>query len=134
FDLCAAGWAGTDPRMLFTWYGGDHTTDPEFADADPETRANPSRASWADQGYLEQQRRRLPSHKYRRLHLNLPGLPEGSAFQPDPVMAAVRRGTALWSPQAGRNYRAFVDMSGGSGDDAVLAVGFSDEEEERAVN
>ena len=43
-------------------------------------------ASWGDGGeYLEQQRRRLPAHKFRRLHLNLPGLPEGSAFQPEPV-------------------------------------------------
>jgi hypothetical protein len=31
-----------------------------------------------DQGYLAQQQSRLPSHKYRRLHLNLPGSPEGA--------------------------------------------------------
>lgn len=132
FDLCSAGWAGRDPRMLFSWYAADRTTDPDFAEADPETRANPSRGSWVDPEYLEQQRRRLPAHKYRRLHLNLPGLPEGSAFQPEPVMAAVQRGTPLWPPEAGREYRAFVDMSGGSGDDAVLAIGFADPEE-RAV-
>src|SRR3989442_515810 len=84
-------------------------------------------ASWGDGGeYLEQQRRRLPAHKFRRLHLNLPGLPEGSAFQPEPVMAAVERGRPAREPEAGRSYRAFVDMSGGSSDDAVLAVGFRD--------
>lgn len=33
----------------------------------------------ADPGYLEQRRRRPPAHKFRRLHVNLPGLPEGSA-------------------------------------------------------
>ena len=25
FDLCAAGWKGQDPRMLFTWYAGNRT-------------------------------------------------------------------------------------------------------------
>src|SRR5262245_35286837 len=66
FDLCAMGRAGRDPRMFFSWYAGDYTTDPDFIDVDPETRANPSRASWADQSYLAQQRRRLPAHKFRR--------------------------------------------------------------------
>ena len=28
FDLCAGGRAGTDPRMLFSWYAADYTTDP----------------------------------------------------------------------------------------------------------
>src|SRR5262249_42162170 len=55
YDLCAMGRAGRDPRMLFSWYAGDYTTDPDFTNADPETRANPSRASWSDQGYLDQQ-------------------------------------------------------------------------------
>ncbi|MBI4346858.1 MAG: hypothetical protein HY553_08380 [Elusimicrobia bacterium] len=126
FDLCQAGWAGRDPRMLFSWYGGDRTTDPAVADADPETRANPSRGSWADPDYLAQQRRRLPAHKFRRLHLNLPGLPEGAAFQPEPVMDAVRRGVPSLAPEPGRLVRAFVDMSGGSNDDAVLALGWED--------
>lgn len=126
FDLCAAGRAGTDPRMFFSWYAADYTTDPAFAEADPETRANPSRDSWADQGYLEQQQRRLPAHKYRRLHLNLPGLPEGSAFQPEPVMNAMDRSSHERPPEPGIEYRAFVDMSGGSSDDAVLAIGYQD--------
>lgn len=126
FDLCAAGWAGRDPRMFFSWYAADRTTDPACADADPETRANPSRGSWTDPGYLDQQQRRLPAHKYRRLHLNLPGLPEGSAFQPEPVMDAITRGVALRRPEPGLVYRAFVDMSGGSNDDAVLGIGHRD--------
>jgi len=71
FDLCAAGRAGTDPRMSFSWYAADYCTDPAFANATPEDRANPSRASWADPRYLDQQRSRLPAHKFRRLHLNL---------------------------------------------------------------
>ncbi len=128
FDLCQRGRAGTDPRMLFSWYAADYTTDPDFTRASPEDRANPSRGSWVDQAYLTQQRSRLPAHKFRRLHLNLPGLPEGSAFQPEPVMAAVDR-TVLaepWVPD--RTYAAFVDMSGGSSEDATLAIGYADAE------
>jgi hypothetical protein len=128
FDLMQQGRAGTDPRMFFSWYAADFTTDPDFAAADPETRANPSRASWASSGYLDQQRRRLPAHKFRRLHLNLPGLPEGSAFQPEPVMAAFDRGVTDRPPVAGVVYRGVTDMSGGSNDDATLAIGHVDAE------
>jgi hypothetical protein len=128
FDLCAAGRAGQDPKMLFSWYAADFATDPAYQDASPEDRANPSRNSWADAGYLEQQRRRLPAHKFRRLHLNLPGLPEGSAFQPEPVMNAFDRARADRPPEAGTSYYGFVDMSGGSSDDAALAIGYQDPE------
>jgi hypothetical protein len=122
FDLTQQGRAGADPRMFFSWYAADYTTDPDFAQADPETRANPSRGSWQDADYLAQQQRRLPAHKYRRLHLNLPGLPEGSAFQPEPIMDAVARGVSHRAPEPGVGYVAFVDMSGGSSDDAVCAI------------
>lgn len=126
FDLLAQGRAGSDPRMLFSWYAADYTTDSDFAEADPETRANPSRGTWKDPDYLEQQQRRLPAHKFRRLHLNLPGLPEGAAFQPEPVMDAVERGVPQRHPEPGVTYAAFVDMSGGSSDDAVLALAHRD--------
>jgi hypothetical protein len=126
FDLVAQGKAGTDPRMLFSWYAADFTTDPEFAECPPDVRANPSMRSWGDTGYLAQQQRRLPSHKFRRLHLNLPGLPEGSAYQPEPVMDSIARGVAVRAPERGVRYAAFVDMSGGSSDDAVLAIGHTD--------
>lgn len=56
----------------------------------------------------------------------MPGLPEGSAYQPDPVMDAIDRGVSLRPPEPGVDYRAFVDMSGGSADDAVLAIGHRD--------
>jgi hypothetical protein len=125
-DLMAAGKAGADPRLLFSWYGGDFTSDPDFAAADPETRANPSRASWGNDPYLDQQRRLLPAHKYRRLHLNLPGVPEGSAYSPEPVMDSIERGMSARAPQPGLVYAAFVDMSGGSNDDAVLGIGHRD--------
>ncbi|MGC4084263.1 MAG: hypothetical protein QM736_19675 [Vicinamibacterales bacterium] len=122
YDLQLQAKAGRDPRMLFSWYAADFCTDPSLANRSPEERANPSMASWRNPEYLEQQRRRQPAHKYRRLHLNLPGLPEGSAFQAEPVMDAVARGVRVRLPESGLRYVAFVDMSGGSSDDAVLAV------------
>jgi hypothetical protein len=113
---------GGDPRMFFSWYGADYTTDPDFVDLPPEEKANPSMASWADAGYLAQQQGRLPSHKFRRLHLNLPGLPEGSAFTAEAIMDAIDRGVRIRLPSEASSHVAFVDMSGGSNDDAVLAI------------
>jgi hypothetical protein len=110
--------------MLFSWYSGDYCTDPAFAELPPEPRANPSMSSWVDgAGYLEQQRARLPSARYRRLHLNLPGAPQGAAFDQAKVLACVAGGRRFLPPEEGIKYRAFVDMSGGSSDDAVLAIG-----------
>jgi hypothetical protein len=124
FDLMQIGKAGTDARMLFSWYSGDFCTDAAFADLPPEQRANPSMASWVDgAAYIEQQRARLPSGRFRRLHLNLPGAPEGAAFDQGAVLACVVTGRRMLPPQPGINYRAFCDMSGGSSDDAVLAIG-----------
>jgi hypothetical protein len=128
-----AGRSGDDPRMYFSWYGADLTTDPDFAECTPEQRANPSLASWANDGYLEQQRRRLPTHKFRRLHLNLPGAPDGAAFSADAVMSAIISGRKRLEPEAGVAYAAFVDMSGGSSDDAVLAIAHYDTESKRSV-
>ena len=115
--------AGGDPRMYFSWYSGDQCTDPDFALLEPELRANPSMGGWADGvGYLEQQKRRLPRHRYRRLHLNLPGAPEGAFFDAASVLACIVPGRQRLAPRGGAKYRAFVDMSGGSSDDAVLAI------------
>jgi hypothetical protein len=126
YDLMQTGKAGADPRMYFSWYGGDFTTDPSLADAEPEVRANPSLASFGS-GYLDQQRRRLPTHKFRRLHLNLPGAPDGAAFDGDKVMAAIVTGRRRLARESGQTYVAFVDMSGGSSDDAVLGIAHLDE-------
>src|SRR5262245_41464514 len=93
YDLKALGRDGSDPRMLFSWYSGDLCTDPEFAELEPELRANPSISSWPEgHKYLDQQRARLPTHKYRRLHLNLPGAPEGSFLDQGAILNAVIRG------------------------------------------
>ncbi len=124
-DLKKAGIKGDDPRMLFSWYsGGELCTDPAFAELPPEQRANPSMQSWPEGiKYIDQQRRRLPSHKFRRLHLNLPGAPDGAFLDPDKVLAAVVTGRHSLPPQDDREYFAYVDMSGGSADDAVLSIG-----------
>ncbi len=126
FDLLAMGKKGTDPRMYFSWYAADYVTDSTLENASPEDKANPSRPSWQDQGYLAQQKSRLPSHKYRRLHLNLPGSPEGSAFNAEKVMDSVDRRTQVRLPQAGIDYFAFCDMSGGFNDDATLSIAHRD--------
>lgn len=122
-DLKQIGKEGSDPRMLFSWYSGDLCTDPDFAEKSPEVRANPSMGSWPEgMAYLEQQKRRLPSHKYRRLHLNLPGAPDGAFLDADVVTFAINKGRRSTPPQPGISYHGFVDMSGGSQDDACLSI------------
>jgi hypothetical protein len=133
YDLLQAGRRGDDPRMFFSWYGADFTTDPDFAESTPEQRANPSMASWGNDGYLEHQRRRLPTHKFRRLHLNLPGAPDGAAFSADAVMSAIVSGRKRLDYTPGIGYVGFVDMSGGSSDDAVLAIAHYDVAIKRSV-
>ena len=128
FDFLQQGKAGEDERMFFSWYAGDYTTDPALVDAEtPEARANPSMSSWGNDGYLAQQKRRLPTHRYRRLHLNLPGAPDGAAFDADKIMSAVVAGRKSIPFEYGRRLFAHVDMSGGSKDDAVLAIAYKDD-------
>jgi hypothetical protein len=123
YDLKRIAQAGEDPRMYFSWYSAGLCTDPDFAELEPEQRANPSMGSWPDgAGYLAQQRRRLPTSKYRRLHLNLPGAPDGAAFDADKVMACVIPGRKRLPPVEGIDYVGYVDMSGGSSDDACLGI------------
>jgi hypothetical protein len=130
-----AGKRADDPRMLFSWYSADFTTDPDLQGEHitSEQRANPSAASWNNPGYLPQQRRRLPTHKYRRLHLNLPGMPDGTYFDAERVQACAIAGRRQLPPQPGVEYRGFVDMSGGSSDDAVLGIAHRDAVTNRSV-
>ncbi len=133
-DYIEAGKRGDDPRMYFSWYSGSFTTDatvPE--DATPEQRANPSMASWGNADYLAQQKRRLPTSKFRRLHLNEPGAPQGAAFDADAVISAIVDGRKRLPYEAGRTYHAFVDMSGGSSDEAVLGIAYYDAATKRSV-
>ncbi|HWV41314.1 hypothetical protein [Pseudorhodoplanes sp.] len=123
FDLKKAARAGEDDRMLFSWYSGTFSTDPALADAEPEVRANPSMASWPEgRAYLDQQKRRLPAHKYRRLHLNLPGVQSGAFLDPDNLNSAVIPNRRTVPPSPDHRYVGFVDMSGGSSDDATLGI------------
>jgi hypothetical protein len=122
YDLLTSAKRGEDKRLYFSWYAADFSTDPGYQDLPPEAKANPSMASWGNDGYLAQQKRRLPTHKYRRLHLNLPGAPDGAAFSGEHVMTAIVSGRKRVPPQAGVRYRAWCDMSGGSADDACLAI------------
>ena len=134
FDFTQTAKRGDDPRMYFSWYAGDFTTDPGIPeDATPEQRANPSMASWGNDGYLAQQKKRLPTHKYRRLHLNLPGAPDGAAFNADSVMSAIVSGRKRLPREEGVSYVGYVDMSGGSSDDAVLAVAHHDKQRKVSV-
>jgi hypothetical protein len=111
-DLMAIGKADTDNRMLFSWYSGDYCTDPAFADLAPESCANPSMRSWPDgAAYLLQQRTRLPTARYRRLHLNLPGAPQGAAFDQAKILSCVVTGRRVLPPEEGPRYYAFTDLS-----------------------
>ena len=122
-DFKAAGIKGDDPRMLFSWYSGELCTDPALAELPSEERANPSMGSWPEgRAYLDQQRRRLPRHKFRRLHLNLPGAPNGAFLDTDMLMSAIVEGRRVLPFRKDQQYAAFVDMSGGSSDDACLAI------------
>ena len=111
--------------MFFSWFAADFCTDAAFADKSPEERANPSMEAWNNPGYLAQQRKRLPTHKYRRLHLNLPGAPSGAAFSADHVMAAIVPGRKRLPREEGVKYFSFVDMSGGSSDLRFLGSAIS---------
>ena len=127
FDFIQRGRADTDISMYFSWYQADFTTDPDFENADQELKANPSMKSWPNKRYLENQRRRLPTHKFRRLHLNLPGMPQGAYLDAEKVMSCVVPGRRRLKRHDDFNYKAFVDMSGGSSDDAVLGIGHKKE-------
>lgn len=126
YDLMQAGRRGDDRRMFFSWYGADFTTDDARGELTQEERANPSMQSWGNDGYLDQQRKRLPTHKYRRLHLNLPGAPDGAALSGEHVVSASMTARKRLPREPGIRYYGFVDMSGGSSDDAVLGIAHYD--------
>ena len=134
-DMLESAKAGADPRLFFQWYSADYTTDPELAgdNVTQEQRANPSMASWDQPDYLDQQRARLPSSRFRRLHLNLPGSPEGAAFSAEHILAATVTGRRRLPYRPGIRYVAANDMSGGSNDDSTFAVAHRDPESGRAV-
>src|SRR5262249_949241 len=58
----------------------------------------------------------------RRLHLNIGGAINGAYLDQAMVEAAIVTGRMMLPPVVGRKYEAWVDMSGGSHDDATLAI------------
>ena len=134
FDLKQMAKKGTDPRMHVSWYSGDWCTNPALQNAEPLVKANPSMQSWNNPEYLEQQRRRLPTHKFRRLHLNLPGMPDGTVFDAERVEDCIAEGRKVLKPRTNLfTYRAAVDMSGGSTDDATFAIAHYDKTKGKTV-
>ena len=134
-DLIRLGKSGADPRFYFSFYSGSFSTDPAFQgdEMTPEVRANPSMASWGNSGYLAQQKQRLPSNRYRRLHLNEAGSNDGAFLDAVRITDAVVEGRKVLRPVEGVEYVGFVDMSGGSSDDAALAIAHFDAARNRAV-
>ena len=106
FDFMQAGKRGDDRACISRGMAATSRPTAALADATPEQRANPSAESWGTAGYLDQQRRRLPTHKFRRLHLNLPGAPDGAAFDGDKVMAAIVNGRRQLQRQEETAYHA----------------------------
>jgi hypothetical protein len=60
--------------------------------------------------------------------LNLPGLPQGSAFTAEAVMDAVVRGVRVRPPEPGVVYHAFIDPAGGSNDPMTCGISYQDPE------
>jgi hypothetical protein len=102
----------SDPRLYVSWFSGS------VDEANPamQTPLGPTRES------IEDARRALPSWIFRRLYQNLPGQPDGAAFDADILEAAVISGRKMLPPIPSTDYQAFVDMSGGGADDSTLAI------------
>ena len=63
----------------------------------------------------------------------MPGAPDGAAFDGDRVMSSVVQGRKRHNYVEKTLYHAFVDMSGGSSDEAVLGIAHRDEETGRTI-
>lgn len=115
-DLLAQHAAQSDPRLFVRWYAGTV----EEANPAMNTPLGPTADS------IEDARRSIPSWSFRRLYLNLPGQPDGAAFDALAVEQSVVQGRVALPPVVGLTYHTFVDMSGGGADDATLAIAHFD--------
>ena len=111
-DMLKQHEAKTDPRLFVRWYSGTV----EEANPALNTPLGPTRESIRDAELA------LPSWMYRRLCLNLPGQPDGAAFDAGTIEDAIVKGRTALSPQPNISYGAFCDLSGGGADDATLAI------------
>jgi len=111
-DILKQREAKSDPRLYVSWYSGT------VKEANPSL-GGPLGPTMDD---IEDARRSLPSWIFRRLYQNLPGQPDGAAFDAGKVQDAVVSGRTVLPPQPDRTYLAFCDLSGGGADDATLAI------------
>jgi hypothetical protein len=111
-DILKQHAAQSDPRLFVSWYAGT------IEEANPSLNG-PLGPTMDD--ILDAQRS-LPSWIFRRLYQNLPGQPDGAAFDASKVEDAIVPGRTVLPPQPGVTYGAFCDLSGGGADDATLAI------------
>jgi hypothetical protein len=102
----------SDPRLFVSWYAGTI----EEACPSLDGPLGPTRAD------IEDAQRSLPTWIFRRLYLNQPGQPDCAAYDALMIEGAVVTGRLVLPPVYGERDEAFVDLSGGHGDDAVLGI------------
>ena len=108
---------GTDSRLYVSWFAGS------IEEANPSLNG-PLGPMLED--ILDAQHS-LPGFIFRRLCLNLPGQPDGAAFDAGKVEEAVIAGRTVLPPQPGIAYKGFTDQGGGGADDATLAIAHAHE-------
>jgi len=102
----------TDPRLYIAWHAGS------IEEANPSLNG-PLGPTMED---ILQAKRSLPSWIFRRLYLNLGGMPDSSCFDADSIEACIIKGRTVLPPTRRIEYSAFVDMSGGGPDDSTLGI------------
>ncbi|NOU09382.1 MAG: hypothetical protein HOO98_05100 [Nitrospira sp.] len=123
-DMLKQHEAKSDPRLYVSWYAGS------IEEANPSLN---SAVGPTMEDVLDAQRS-LPSWIFRRLYCNLPGQPDSAAFDAEKIEDAVIPGRTVLPPQAGLNYVAFCDLSGGGADDATLCIAHSDDHDRVIVD
>src|SRR5262249_36580079 len=114
-DILKQHAAQSDPRLYVSWYAGT------VEEANPSLNG-PLGPTLDD--ILDAQRS-LPSWIFRRLYHNLPGQPDGAAFDAIVVEGVIVKGRPVRPPQPDIAYSGFCDLSGGGADDATLGIGHS---------
>lgn len=111
-DLLKQHAAKSDPRLYVSWFAGT------VEEANPSLNG-PLGPSMED---IEDARCSLPSWIFRRLYQNLPGQPDGAAFDACKIEEAIVTGRGVLPPRPDIPYLAFCDLSGGGADDATLGI------------
>jgi len=111
-DMLKQHEAGTDPRLFVSWHAGS------IEEANPSLNG-PLGPTMED---ILQAQRSLPSWIFRRLYLNLGGMPDSAAYDADAVEGCIITGRTVLPPKTCVEYYGFVDMSGGGSDDSTIAI------------